>query len=368
MAIPRYGIGNNRQWIKQEGLFPVQSSVLDEEELLTWVMKDYYHLDPTSCRFLSRGDSDIYRVKTSTSNYYLKVYRPPKSIESVEAEAAFVSALSQSGIEVVKPVPRSNGQYAHQASAPEGLRPMLLYEEAPPPLPQELDAGILAQIGEKVALLHEVADKMGTSLDISPIDLEKNHQENVFFTSQFLSDVESEYFEEVSFQLVKFLEKQSRNSPDFGLCHADLVLSNIRLGEAGMITFFDFGNALRIWRAYELAVVYWSLMNRYMEDGEKLWEAFLKGYQSNRPLPGLVSEYITEFLVLRQIVFLGGNCASLPLRLGTEPFESGFIEDQMERLRHLVQDLSFDLPSRSSRSQAFKLPIQNSTITTGTNQ
>jgi hypothetical protein len=43
-------------------------------------------------------------------------------------------------------------------------------------------------------------------------------------------------------------------------------------------------------------------------------------------------------LVFRQISFLGGNCATLPLRLGTEPLESGFMEEQMERLRRFVEE------------------------------
>jgi Ser/Thr protein kinase RdoA (MazF antagonist) len=333
----RYGIDKNRQWIKQEGMFPVQSSVLDEEELLSEVIKDYCVVDPVSCRFLSRGDSDIYRVKTSTRNYYLKIHRPPKSLELAEAEALFVSALSASGIEVVKPLQRRDGQYAHRVFAPEGIRPMLLYEEAPPPLPKEMDVGLLSQIGKKVALVHDAADKMGEAFDIPEIDLEGHHQEGVFFTSQFLSDEERKYFEEVSTQLKNFLQKQSRISPAFGLCHADLVMSNIRLTKEGKVTFFDFSNALRIWRAYELAIVYWSQNYRYKDNGEKLWEAFLKGYQSNRTLPKLISENINEFLVLRQIGFISGNCATLPLRLGTEPFESRFIENEMKQLQQLVE-------------------------------
>ena len=135
----RYGIENNRDWIKDRELFPVQSSVLDEEGLLSGVVKDYCVSDAISCRFLSRGDSDIYRVITSTRNYYLKIYRPPKSLESAEAEASFVWALSKSDVKVVKPVPRKDGQYAFQVNAPEGIRPMLMYEEAPPQPPKELD-------------------------------------------------------------------------------------------------------------------------------------------------------------------------------------------------------------------------------------
>lgn len=40
---------------------------------------------------------------------------------------------------------------------------------------------------------------------------------------------------------------------------------------------------------------------------------------------------------MRQISFLGGNCATLPLRLGREPLESGFMDEQMKRLGRLVE-------------------------------
>ena len=333
----RYGIENNRKWIKNKRLFPVQSSVLDEKELLSEVVRDYCISDPVSCRFLTRGDTDIYRVKASTRNYYLKIYRPPKLLESVEAEASFVLALSDAGVDVVKPVPREDGQYAFQVIAPEGIRPMLLYEEAPPPLPKELDDDLLSQIGEKVALFHDVADELGSSIVIPEIDIDGLLQESLFFTSQFLADGESEYLREVSTQLKIFLTNQSSTTPEFGLCHGDLVMSNLRLTNDGEVIFFDFGNALRIWRAYELAIVNWSLLNRYKNHGGKFWKAILQGYRSNRPLPKLIIENISSLLVLRQISFLGGNCATLPLRLGTEPFESGFIEHQMEQLQQLVE-------------------------------
>jgi Ser/Thr protein kinase RdoA (MazF antagonist) len=137
--------------------------------------------------------------------------------------------------------------------------------------------------------------------------------------------------------LTKFLKKQPRNTLDFGLCHADLVISNVRLTDEGEIALFDFGNAMVIWRAFELAVVYWSLANRFENIQDKLWGAFLQGYELNRALPEAFYDNLYAMLVLRQIGFLGGNCATLPLRLGTEPFESGFIAKGIERLRGLVE-------------------------------
>jgi len=100
-------------------VYPVQSSVLDERALLEDVIKNFEIPKPKSCRFLTRGAADIYRIRSVTANYYLKVYRPPQTIDQCEAEALFVSALAASSIPVVKPVPRGTSRYAIQVCAPE---------------------------------------------------------------------------------------------------------------------------------------------------------------------------------------------------------------------------------------------------------
>lgn len=334
----RYGLADDGNSRLDGASFPVQSSVLDEEALLSRVVLDYRIPTPNSCRFLTRGDADIYRVKTATSDFYLKVYRPPQSLELAEAEASFVSALSAAGIPVVKPVPRTEGCFAFQVSAPEGTRPMLLFEQAPPPLPSQLDEALLTQIGEKVALVHAAADEFDTDFGLPAMQSDTFLKERVYYTSHFLSKQDSAYLCDLSERLGLILQRLPHRKPDFGLCHADLVLSNLRLTNEGTITLFDFGSAMKTWRAFELAIVYWSLGNRYRDGRDHLWKGFLQGYGSIRPLPEALSEHLAVMLILRQISFLGGNCATLPLRLGTEPLESDFLEKGMVQLRVLVEE------------------------------
>jgi Ser/Thr protein kinase RdoA (MazF antagonist) len=332
----RYGLDNHENSSPEGSSFPVQSSVLDEEALLSRIVTEYRIPAPVSCRFLTRGDADIYRVVTATSSFYLKVYRPPQSLKQTEAEAAFVTALSASDIPVVKPVSRRDGLFACQVPAPEGSRPMLLFEEAPPPLPAELDEALLEQIGEKVALVHAAADGFGDDFGVPTMDSGEFIKERVCYTSQYLAEQDRAYLREASEKLDLFLKQLPDNEPEFGLCHADLVMSNLRQTAEGTVTLFDFGNALKTWRTSELAIVYWSLGHGYLDRRENLWMAFLHGYESVRPLPEALPERLTAMLILREIGFLGGNSATLPLRLGTEPIESGLIENGMKRLRKLV--------------------------------
>ena len=334
----RYGLGNHGNSSSEGSSFPAQSSVLDEEALLSRIVAEYRIPAPVSCRFLTRGDADIYRVKTATNSFYLKVYRPPQSLRQTEAEASFVTALSDSDIPVVRPVSRREGLFACQVHGPEGTRPMLLFEEAPPPLPAQLDEALLERIGEKVALVHAAADGFDDDFGIPSMDSSRFLKERVYYTSQYLAEQDRAYLGEVSEKLDLFLKQLPDNEPEFGLCHADLVMSNLRQTAEGTVTLFDFGNALKTWRVFELAIVHWSLGHRYLDCRDRLWMAFLHGYESVRPLPEALSERLAAMLVLREIGFLGGNSATLPLRLGTEPIESGLIENGMKRLRKLADE------------------------------
>src|SRR5437773_11736519 len=120
--------------------FPAQSSVLDERALLGDVVQRYEIPAPQSCRFLTRGDSDVYRVTCKNgARYYLKIRRPPVSQSFCESEARLVDALARAELPVVRPIALRGGGYSILLNASEGDRPTLLFEEAPPALNGPLD-------------------------------------------------------------------------------------------------------------------------------------------------------------------------------------------------------------------------------------
>ncbi len=325
--------------------FPAQSSVLDEEALLQRVVRDYDIPQPQACRFLDRGAADIYRVTAARQRFYLKVYRPPYTRVQSESEARFIASLSDEGVPVVRAVPQKNGDYAHEVKASEGIRPILLFEEAPPPLPRVIDEFLCEKLGAALAWLHDSTDSLAPEYQLPTINCELAFDVRLPFTKAFLENPEYSYLKEVANRIRPQLEELPTESPNFGLCHADLVLSNVRLNGDGGITFFDFGNVAYTWRAYELAVVRWSLGNCDKQNLSQCWEAFLGGYASVRALPFGLHELLPALLILRQMMFLGGNCATLPLRLGTEPFEGNFMANGIAQI-HQLDDEMRDSPNK----------------------
>jgi len=323
----------------REAHFPAQSSVLDESALLDRILRDYAIEPAKSCRFLERGDGDVYRVKAREAVYYLKVFRPPRAAAAAESEARFVSQLAESGVPVVRAIRRSDGTYASQVHASEGIRPILLFEEAPPPLPREPTPEQMNALGVTIARVHALADADETRYDVPSLDLDTVVVERAHHIRRFADRKDQRYMDAVIEWLRPRLSGIPREAPDWGICHADLVLLNVRdAAEPAGVTLFDFGNLSRTYRGYELAVVYWSLGHRGPARRTECWEAFLDGYASIRSLPGRPEDDLPTFLALRELVFLGGNAVTLPLRLGTEPFESTFMHDGFDRIRSILAD------------------------------
>jgi len=319
--------------------FPAQSSVLDESVLVHRVVSAYDTGPVRTCHFLCRGDADIYRVTGEGVASYLKVFRPPKKKSHAEAEACLVARLAEASVPVVRPMKRLDGAYASEVRASEGLRPVLLFDEAPPPLPapERVGTETMERLGTVVGRMHDVIDRDGAFYDVPTVDLDSFLADRAAHLRRFADEAGVRVMNEAAIRIRPQLAEVPRTAPEWGVCHGDLVLSNVRTGPDG-VTLFDFGDVAKTYRGFDLSVVYWSLGHRFLDRREELWGAFLRGYEAIRRLPESLQEKLPAFLILRELRFLGGNAASLPLRLGTEPFESDFISDGFQRIRAILGD------------------------------
>jgi hypothetical protein len=116
----------------------------------------------------------------------------------------------------------------------------------------------------------------------------------------------------------------------------------------GQIVLFDFGNAEKCHRLFELATVWRNLSRQPDGMREDLWMSFLDGYRALRKLPDRFETHLPLTQLVSEIGFLGGNAATLPLRLGTEVFDGDFMSKGMERIRDLVK--STGMTSSSART------------------
>ncbi|UCG42082.1 MAG: phosphotransferase [candidate division WOR-3 bacterium] len=331
----RFGLDQGQGYLTA---FPAQSSVLDEEVLLSRVVKLYDVPQPTGCSFYCRGDADVYRIHTRGRFYYLKVYRPEYSPAHVESEGRLVTDLARCGVPVVPPVPLAAGGFAHAVDAPEGTRSMLLLEQAPHGTVSELDEAFSERLGASLARLHAVADRLTNDYRLPATDA-TTFDSLLPYAQTVLGDDDYHLLRTVADRIRPKLAGLADKPPDHGLCHCDLVRSNIRVREDGEIVFFDFGGAGFCWRAYELAVARSMLEQAVDRNAVQCWDALLAGYARVRPAPVGLSEAMPYMLLTRNIGWVAGNAATLPLRLGRQQFEQGVMAKAVGRVREIADGI-----------------------------
>lgn len=300
------------------------------------VLPEYQVPSPLLCRYYCRGDADLYRVTTETGEFYLKLYRAPHWLERVEAEAKCMIALANAGLPVIRPVPRHDGNFATEVRASEGLRPALLVEMAPPPFPSSIDPDLAGLLGQAVAKLHCTADSQKAELGLPRRDGPIDPERQLRHARQYLTAVDYEFLRNVGKETYPLLESLLAESADYGLCHRDLVRSNLRMTADGVITFFDFGNAGYDFRAYDLSVCYQTTHAKSQETAEECWSAFQAGYSAVRTLPEKLDRLLPLLRLYRQMDALGLAAAQGPLRMGEEMI-LGYLPGAMSKIGESYQ-------------------------------
>ena len=323
--------------------FPAQSSVLDEEALLNRVVPEYDLSTPTACRFLCRGASDVYTVDVSGTLFYVKIYRPPHSVARAEAEARFLTQLHSRGAAVVPPVQRLDHRYATEAMAPEGPRPILMFAEAPHDPFKPTDAVACRALGRGLAALHEHIDALDEKYDLPVLDTRRVINRALPIARTRLSPEDYSFTEHELNRLAGLVESLPTAGPDFGLCHCDLALCNIRRTADGQAVFFDFGEASYTWRADELARLC-RCLGPESQDGSSTRDALFAGYTEVRRLPQGVPDYFPVLTMLDHILDFTRNLVQCRLRMGTEDFGESFISESLAGHREMAKHIPDTVP------------------------
>jgi Ser/Thr protein kinase RdoA (MazF antagonist) len=120
------------------------------------------------------------------------------------------------------------------------------------------------------------------------------------------SSSEMEVFQETARSVREDLGNVGEEREVFGIIHRDIKLENVVFDgqRVGVIDFDMCG-----WGYYlsDLSVIRRSLTQRYKGRLEPMWEAFLEGYESKRPLPEDYARQIEAFDAMQTVAVVNRN-------------------------------------------------------------
>ena len=102
-------------------------------------------------------------------------------------------------------------------------------------------------------------------------------------------------------------------------CHGDCHGFNARISDAGNEAFFDFDDGGPGYLAYDLSVFLWAKVS-FGRKLHAMWDAFVDGYRTVRPITAEDFEAAHAFVIVRHI-WLIGEYASRAREWGSEPID-----------------------------------------------
>ncbi|MGC4045950.1 MAG: phosphotransferase [Armatimonas sp.] len=294
---------------------------------------------------LQHGDNDTYFIQHDQHKYILRVWSKDKRLhKEIEAEMELLDFLVQHHVPVVQPLLLTQGGYLTVVQAPEGERMVGLFHYAPGTAPgKHITSEHSYPYGRAVAEMHQAWDSLKRTYPRA----EKNRQvlleEPVekLLPAMAHRPADCAYLIELALQLRAEVSALETGSPVYGLCHCDLHKNNLLWFPESHLTLMDFDTCGYSWRAYDLAVLFWS--TRYLPQAREVRHAYLQGYNSVRPLKEIEMQMLPYFVAIRDIYIAATECEqALRGTAGSSRIDDDFFDEHLAFLHAWMDAIQND--------------------------
>lgn len=316
-------------------------STLSPDVLSTELLPKFGIGNISECVFFSGGFNDTYRVKTvDGGTFYLRAYRRPwRKLADILYELDVLNYLTKKDFPAARPVIFQNGEFFCEVLAPEGIRYLALFTEAPgQEVSYDIEPEKIAQrYGQAVAEMHNALNGFS-----SP---HQRFQKNLaHFIDMPLKNVAPflkhrpdawDYFQGFAERVRRKIQNLPADALEQGFCHGDLQGYHAKVAEDETLTFYDFDCGGFGYRAYDLAVFLWCCR---LEDAiAPRWEPFLKGYQERRNINDLDLQAVPLFVCCRYLWHMGVHTQNAP-DWGIAGLNDKYFDTHLKRLHQADDD------------------------------
>ena len=296
--------------------FSVIASTLSPQALVNNILPGYKVGAIAECRFFSGGFNHTYRIKTvEGSTYYLRAYRLKwRTLEDIQYELDVLNHLKNKGFPAAQPLLYEDGQFFCAVPAPEGVRYLALFSEAPGlEISYETEPEATARrYGQAVARMHNALDDFSSQHRRFHLDMAHFIDQPLRHIKRFLNHRQDDwhYLQRFSENLRQQMLSLPASDLEQGFCHGDLQGYHANVAPDGTLTFFDFDCGGYGYRAYDLAVFLWCC--RLQDAVAKRWQPFLDSYRNTRAFNDLDVLAVPFFVCARYLWHMGVHTQNSP--------------------------------------------------------
>jgi Ser/Thr protein kinase RdoA (MazF antagonist) len=217
-----------------------------------------------------------------------------KSLESLEAELAFLCYLRTNGFPAAEPLPAESGEVALCSETPWGQYCACAFRSVRgrPLNAEPLRTEQVRQAGGTLGALHALSRAW------PPCDHRPTHADVMDWTGRTLEDLGDHEQALAELTLVReYFRAPPRSRENYGLIHYDFETDNVFLDEAtGTMSVIDFDDAMYHWYGMDVEQAIDSLAESVPgQDAGAVTSVFLEGYGRESPVDELMLEHLPAF-------------------------------------------------------------------------
>jgi Ser/Thr protein kinase RdoA (MazF antagonist) len=310
-------------------------SQLSSESVGRMVVSHYSLNEQLTCKFYVLGLHDNYLVESDGQKYILRIYRNNwRSKEEILFELEWLEFLKNKTDLATEVIETTDGNLTFNIDSPEGTRlaSMFLYADGNAP-GNSISTNEAELLGETVAYIHNFSDAFSPVRTRQALDIKYLLDDSISAIKPFLDNDGFNYLCVVREQLNNSMPTLEKTPGIYGLCIGDVNPTNFHINKNNKITVFDFDQCGYGYRAFEIGKFFSSVRNHNKK--REITEAYLKGYQSIRPLCQIEQESIPLFEITSVIWVMAIQVANSD-RIGFKYLEKSSWDRRLSDLKQLV--------------------------------
>lgn len=291
---------------------PTTHSILDARAVTAEIARHFGLGSGVHGELLTRGMNDVYLIESGGERLAARVWRANwRSDSDVDYELGFLEHLADHDLPVVTPVAAEDGSRFFSVLAPEGPRQVALFRWAQGRAVGDAPTAIACRrIGSLIARIHK-AGATYEPFERRQIDRALQIRMDFPVLAQRMAQRPEDLalYRVLAQSIPQALDAVDTSVARFGPIHGDIHVNNAFVDADGHVSILDFDTCGEAHYLQDLASFGWS--NEYGGRDRRLTDAFLDGYETERPLPAAEAALLPLFVAAKEFRYLCGYATNV---------------------------------------------------------
>jgi len=274
---------------------PIESG----QETFAHKMARQWNYDEKTLDLINASSNFAFEMKENNTERILRMtHQTERSLDLIQAELDFILFLDSQKIPVAKSVTSNNGKTVEQLETEHGVFYGVLFEKIQGDYIglEDMEDWQLKDWGKMMARMHNLSLKYKAHSERR----RRFFNEDIDYWKQWIPETENRFITKID-ELKLWVSKLTENKNQFGLIHYDMTYDNF-IWKGKEFSIIDFDDSAYYPFEADIAFAIDDIREMKNGAGERILDAFIEGYLSQRKLRDTWKQEMEQFFVLEDFL------------------------------------------------------------------